>query len=112
MIGLNFSLATSKYSTGNSIKSKHFLNFLVLHVTLVKTSTRRNERNNPTNSSETLKNFQNNIDHCFTWTILSNALKNATTWKNLEASYIALWKPDLNEQRDCERLVLIGDGVI
>ena len=30
--------------------------------------------------------------------------KNAKTRKNLNASYIALWKPDLNEQKDFERL--------
>ena len=31
--------------------------------------------------------------------------------KNLGASYIALWKPDLNEQKDCKRLVLYRIGV-
>ena len=31
--------------------------------------------------------------------------------KNLGASYIALWKPDLNEQKDCKRLVLYRNGV-
>ena len=30
--------------------------------------------------------------------------------KNLKASYIALWKPDLNEQQDFERLVLFRNG--
>ena len=37
--------------------------------------------------------------------------KNAKTRKNLEASYIALWKPDLNEQKDFERLGLFRNGV-
>ena len=37
--------------------------------------------------------------------------KNAKTKKNLEASYIALWKPNLNEQKDFERLVLFRNGV-
>ena len=32
--------------------------------------------------------------------------KNAKTKKNLELSYIVLWKPDLNEQKNSERLVL------
>ena len=41
----------------------------------------------------------------------SNAPKNTNTKKNLEASYITLWKPDLNEQKDFERLVLFRDGV-
>ena len=42
---------------------------------------------------------------------LSNAPKNAKTRKNLEALYIALLKPDLNEQKDFERLVLFRNGV-
>ena len=37
--------------------------------------------------------------------------KNAKTRKNLKASYTALWKPDLNEQKDLERLVLFRNGV-
>ena len=37
--------------------------------------------------------------------------KNAKTKKNLEASYIALWKPDLNKQKDFERLLLFRNGV-
>ena len=37
--------------------------------------------------------------------------KNAKTRKNLEASYIALWKPNLNEQKDFERLVSFRNGV-
>ena len=35
----------------------------------------------------------------------------AKTRENLEASYIALRKPDLKEQRDFERLVLFKNGV-
>ena len=31
------------------------------------------------------------------WDVISNAPKDAKTRKNLEASYIALWRPDLNE---------------
>ena len=38
-------------------------------------------------------------------------LKNATTRKNLEASFIALWKLDLNEQKDFERQVLFRNCV-
>ena len=47
-----------------------------------------------------LKHLRNNIEHCFTWDIISNAPKNAKTRKNIEASYIALWKPDLQEQKN------------
>ena len=66
---------------------------------------------NPTKSSEPSKHLRSNINHYFTWVVISNAPKNAKTRKNLEASYIALWKPDLNEQKDFERLVLFRNGV-
>ena len=72
---------------------------------------RWNEHNNPTKSSEPSKHLRSNINHYFTWAVISNAPKNAKTRKNLEASYIALWKPDLNEQKDFERLVLFRNGV-
>ena len=41
----------------------------------------------------------------------SSAPRNTKTRKNLEASNIALWKPDLNEQKYFERLVLFRNGV-
>ena len=34
---------------------------------------RWNEHNNPTKGSEPSKHLRNNINHCFTWTIISNA---------------------------------------
>ena len=72
---------------------------------------RWNEHNNPTSSSEPSKHLRSNINHYFTWAVISNAPKNAKTRKNLGASYIALWKPNLNEQKDFERLVLFRNGV-
>ena len=51
---------------------------------------RWDEHNNPTKSLESSKHFCYNIDHCLTWTITSNAAKNAKTRKNIKASYIAL----------------------
>ena len=72
---------------------------------------RWNEHNNPTKSSEPSKHLRSNINHYFTWAVISNAPKNAKTRKNLEASYITLWKPDLNEQKEFKRLVLFGNGV-
>ena len=53
----------------------------------------------------------NNIIHYFTWAVISNAPKNAKTRKNLEATYIAPWKSDLNEQKDFETLLLFRNGV-
>ena len=43
--------------------------------------------------------------------VISNAPKNAKTRKNLQVSYIALWKPNLNEKKDFEILVLFRNGV-
>ena len=37
--------------------------------------------------------------------------ENGKTRKNLEASYIGVWKPNLNEQKGFERLVLFRNGV-
>ena len=72
---------------------------------------RWNEHNNPTKSSEPSKQLRSNINHYFTRAVISNAPKNAKTRKNLGASYIAFWKPDLNKQKDFERLVLFRNGV-
>ena len=41
------------------------------------------------------------------WAVISSAPKNA----NKETSYIAHWKPDPNEEMDCERQVLFQNGV-
>ena len=86
---------------------------LVGHVTLVKPNVMRklDGMNIIIQSSEPSKHHQSNINHYFTWAVISNAPKNTKTRKNLEASYIALWKPDLNEQKDFERLVLFRNGV-
>ena len=48
-----------------------------------------NEHNNPTKNSEPSKHLRSNINHCFTWVVISNAPKKAKTKKNLEVSYIA-----------------------
>ena len=66
---------------------------------------------NPTKSSEPSKHLRSNINHYFIWAVISNAPKDAKTRKDLEVSYIALWKLDLNEQKGFERLVLFRNGV-
>ena len=76
-----------------------------------KCEVRWNEHNNLTKSSESSKYLGGNINHDFTWAVILNTPKNAKTRKNLEASYIALWKHDLNQQKDFERLVLFRNGV-
>ena len=125
------------YCELNEIKSKHFLKKFhkftnnsfrmvvtyhvlsieeivrVVHIRLVKPNAevRWNEYNNPTKSLEPSKHLGSNINHYFTWAVISNAPKNGKTQKNEEASNIALWKSDLNEQKDFERLVLFRNGV-
>ena len=68
---------------------------------------RWNEYSNPTKSSEPSKHHGSNINHYFTCVVILNAPKKAKTRKNLDASYNALWKPDLNEQKDFDRLVYL-----
>ena len=70
---------------------------LVVHITLVTPNLciaeiRWNEHNNLSKSSEPSKHLQSNINHCFTWAVIS--------------SYISLWWHDLNEQNDFERFYL------
>ena len=73
---------------------------------------RWNESNIPTESSKPSKYLQSNINHYFTWAVISNVPKNAKTRKNLEASCIPLCKPDLNQPKDFQRLVLFRNSVI
>ena len=47
----------------------------------------------------------------FARAVMANVTKNSKTRKNLEASYIVLWKSDLNEQNDFERIVFFRNGV-
>ena len=76
---------------------------------------RWNDHSDPSKSSEPSKHVRNNINHCFKWSIISNAPKNAKITKNLEASYNALQKPDLNEQKDFKDqlyLEMVSHGAI
>ena len=62
------------------------------------------EHKNPIMSSELSKHRQRNINHCLYWLSFQILQKNVKTRKNLEASYITLWRTDLNEQKEFERL--------
>ena len=70
-----------------------------------------NEHKNPTKSSEPSKHLWSNINRYFTWVVIPNASQNANSANNLEALYIAIWNPQINEQKDFERLVLFENGV-
>ena len=50
-------------------------------------------------------------DYYFTWRILRNAPSNARTSKDIEAFFIAIMRPNLNEQIDSDALILFRNGV-
>ena len=92
-----------------------YLYYLVVHVTLVKLNVK--QKLDGMNIVIQL-NVQSHKNICEARsTIILHGLssqmlqKNAKTRKNLEASNIALWKPNLNEQKNFERLVLFRNGV-
>ena len=49
--------------------------------------------------------------HAFTWKVLMTAPINDHMRKNLEATFIALTRPSLNEQIDEKKLLLFRNGV-
>ena len=59
---------------------------------------RWSEHSNPTQNIEPASRLSNNIGHLFVWEILMPVLKDKRTRKNLEAFFIAVQKPSLNEQ--------------
>ena len=59
------------------------------------------EHNKPSKKSKPCK-----FDHYFTWRILCNAPSNARTRKNIEAFFIAIMRPSLNQQTDSDALIL------
>ena len=69
------------------------------------------EHNRPFGTTEPSRHIANNVNHVFNWTIVSNAPKEKRFRKNLEASYIALLRPVLNEQVAFNTLSLFRNGV-
>ena len=63
-------------------------------------SVRYDEHNKPSNKSKPAAHLEQNNDHYFTWRILCNALSNTRICKNIEAFFIAIMRPSLNEQID------------
>ena len=49
------------------------------------------------NKSNPSKHTKDNLDHVFNWSMFANAPKNMFEGKVLEAFYIVLGKPTLNE---------------
>ena len=69
------------------------------------------EHNKPSKKSKPATHLKRNIDHYFTWRILCNVPSNARTRKNIEAFFIAIMRPSLNEQTDSDVLILFRNGV-
>ena len=67
---------------------------------------RWDERNNPMKKSNPSKHIKDNLDHVFNWSVLANAPRNMFQRKVLEAYYIVLEKPILNEHLEPNRLNL------
>ena len=69
------------------------------------------EHNNPTKVSNPSKHIKDNVDHVFHWSVIARAPTNAFQRKVLEAYYIVLEKPSLNDQLEPDRLNLFRNGV-
>ena len=69
------------------------------------------EHDNPKGNSEPAKHLAQNPTHSFNWNVLMNASQNPRVRKNLEASFVAVKKPDLNNQVDSKKLTLFRYGV-
>lgn len=54
--------------------------------------------------SNQAKRIKNNVNHVFNWSLLDNAPKIMFQQKILEAYYIVIEKPTLNEQVESDRL--------
>ena len=59
-----------------------------------------NEHENPNKDSEPAKHLFQHHDHVFQWKVLMSAPMNHHKVKNLEAFFIAVKHPTLNEQKD------------
>ena len=73
--------------------------------------TRWNEHENPNKDSEPAKHFFQHPDHVFQWEVLMSAAMNNCKRKILEALFIAVKHPTLNEQKDSKKLTLFRYGV-
>ena len=70
-----------------------------------------NEHENPNKDSEPAKHLFQHPDHVFQWKVLMSAPMNNRKRKILEAFFIAVKRPTLNEQKDSKKLTLFRNGV-
>ena len=57
------------------------------------------------------KHIKDNVDHMFHWSVIARTLTNTFQRKVMEAYYIVLEKPTLNDQLEPNRLNLFRNGV-
>ena len=69
------------------------------------------EHNHLSAKSAPSKYLNQNINHMFTWSVICSAPKIDRTRKNLEAFYIAIMRPNLNEQCESNVLTLSRNGI-
>ena len=69
------------------------------------------EHENPSGKSEPAKHLYQNPSHSYTWRVLMNAPQNMRVRRNLEASFVALHRPILNNQLETKKLTLFRYGV-
>ena len=67
------------------------------------------EHNNPTKLLNSSKHIKDNVDHTLHWLVLARAPTNMFQQKVLEAYYIVLEEPTLNDQLEPDRLKLFGN---
>ena len=74
---------------------------------------RWSEHNDPRRKSEPASHLakNKNNNHSFTWKVIMNAPQNIRFRRNLEASLVAIEKPNLNNQVDSKKLTLFRYGV-
>ena len=72
---------------------------------------RYNEDNDTNKNSEPAKHLATNFEHEFSWFILARAPVNTLKRRILEAYFIKLIAPSLNEQLDNDVLMLFRNGV-
>lgn len=74
-------------------------------------SVRWGEHNSSDEKSQPSKHLVRNPQHQFVWSILSKAPIDWRKRKILEAYYISLEKPSINDQKDIHSLILFRNGI-
>ena len=79
--------------------------------TVQNTVTRWCGHNNPDHKWKLAEHIKRNINHVFNWKILCPAPSQKHLQKNLEAIFIALYKPSQNNKKSFERLMLFRNVI-